>query len=1090
MGQESPPKPLQDEQADGSSAVCLSPAYSLPKYAELHCLSNFTFLRGASAPEDLVKQAAQQGYCALAITDECSVAGVVRAHVAAKQLVDGGGPSLRLIIGSEFVLSESTATDSDANFAAGVNGCHFVLLARDRASYGQLSHLISTARCQAAKGSYFLDRATLEKHVPERCFALWIPRDWNASEQAETELPWLKGLFPNLWIAAELLLHGDDKRKLGYLQRLARRFALPLCAAGGVYMHRPQCRILQDTLTAIRLLKPIHQLGYDAEPNAERHLRSVTRLQKLYPPQLLQETIKIAEQCCFSLDELRYEYPDELVPTGVTAENWLRTLTQEGKKKRWPSGVPDKVNQVIEYELALIKELQYEHYFLTVYDLVAYARRQNILCQGRGSAANSVVCYCLGITEVNPDQTQLLFERFVSKERNEPPDIDVDFENARREEVIQYIYNKYGRHRAAIAATVITYRSRSAIRDVGKALAMEPELVDHLAKSVFWWGTDLEQQLSDAQVDFNEPKVKKLLFLAKALTGFPRHLSQHVGGFVISKGPLSELVPTENAAMENRSVIQWDKDDLESLKLLKVDVLALGMLTALQKCLRLVNSYITKPITLQSIPKEDPRVYDMICKADTVGVFQIESRAQMSMLPRLKPRNYYDLVIQIAIVRPGPIQGDMVHPYLSRRNNKEAVSFESKEIESVLKRTLGVPIFQEQVMKIAMVAAGFSAGEADQLRRAMAAWKKKGGLEPFREKLISGMLERGYSHTFAEKIYKQITGFGEYGFPESHSASFALLAYISSWFKCYYPAAFCCALLNSQPMGFYPPAQLLQDARRHGVTMLPVDINDSEIDCSLSFERAEYRRFPALRLGFNQVKGLSEKAREKVFEERLNGRFDSIQDLVRRTKINRREVESLAAANAFKEISGNRHQALWEALGTNFGSHSLRQLDFHDAPATAKAMDTEFGVNVLLSVPNETQNVLADYQANGFTLRRHPLALMRSHLERYQVSTAKELLSLQTESLAKTAGIVTSRQRPQTASGVTFLTLEDETGFSNVVVWPKLGERQRTVLRQAVLMGVVGKVQTSEGVTHFIASELVDLEPVFGGINVKSRNFC
>jgi error-prone DNA polymerase len=742
----------------------------------------------------------------------------------------------------------------------------------------------------------------------------------------------------------------------------------------------------------------------------------------------------------------------------------------------------------------LVKELGYEHYFLTVHDIVAFARRKRILCQGRGSAANSAVCYCLGITEVDPARVDVLFERFISKERAEPPDIDVDFENSRREEVIQYIYAKYGRGRAALAATVITYQSRSAIRDIGKALGFEDAVLDHLSKAIYWWGENLEEQLADAQIDRTDPKVKLLVELAGQLIGFPRHLSQHVGGFVISQGPLTHLVPIENAAMADRTIIQWEKNDLEALGLLKIDVLALGMLSAVRKCLDLVSEYSDEPLTIQKIPAEDPAVYDMMCAADTIGVFQIESRAQMSMLPRLKPRCYYDLVIQIAIVRPGPIQGDMVHPYLNRRTGKEAISYPNEAVKSVLARTLGVPIFQEQVMQLAMVAAGFSGGEADGLRRAMAAWKRKGGLEHYREKLVTGMLDRGYEPTFAEQLFNQIKGFGDYGFPESHSASFALIAYVSSWLKCYHPAAFCCALLNSQPMGFYAPAQLIKDAQRHGVEVLPVEVNKSLVSCSLeSVEIDEVRssRHRRLRIGFNLVKGLSDQAAIAIVEARSGGAYVSIQDLVFRAGIDRCDLEALAAADALRGLAGDRHRAFWHAAGVitaqGYSSPSSRMTaDLFDDAAN---VDSDFGLGVMLPLASESQNVAGDYAATGFTLRRHPLALLRDHLARFGASSSEELRQLGNEQMTKIAGLVTCRQRPMTASGVTFLTLEDEAGHMNVVVWPALGERLRPVLRQAMLIGVVGRVQESDGVIHVIADNLVDLTSWLGELSLSSRDF-
>ncbi len=1047
-----------------------------PAYAELHCISNFTFLKGASFPEELVEQAHELGYTAIAITDECSLSGVVRAHMAAKE------KSIRLIIGSEFNLPE---------------GLQLVVLASNRRGYGKLSHLISCARLAAGKGSYRIDRSLLERERPEDCLALWVPDLAQPEEHLACQAVFLKRLFPRcLWLAVELLLRGDDRQRLQELQALGRQHDIPLCAAGGVYMHNDGRRILQDAITAIRLGRHIDKLGLEGESNGQRHLRERSKLAKLYPPELLQATIAISERCQFSLDELRYEYPRELVPDGYTPHGWLRELTEKGVRRRWPDGASPKVRNIIEHELELIKELHYEHYFLTVEDMVAFARSQHILCQGRGSAANSAVCYCLGITEVDPARVEVLFERFISRERNEPPDIDVDFENARREEVIQYIYNKYGRGRAALAATVITYRSRSAIRDVGKILGLDDELLDHLSKSIYWWGSNLKEQLSDSNVDYSDKKIQLLVFLAQALIGFPRHLSQHVGGFVISQGPLTHLVPVENAAMADRTVIQWEKDDLESLGLLKIDVLALGMLTAIQKCLNLVSAYSHRPLVMQNIPPEDPRVYDMMGKADTIGVFQIESRAQMSMLPRLKPRCYYDLVIQIAIVRPGPIQGDMVHPYLNRRSGKEALTFPSEAVRDALERTLGVPIFQEQVMQLAMVAAGFSGGEADQLRRAMAAWKRKGGLEPYRKKLVNGMLERGYKLEFAEQLFKQIKGFGDYGFPESHSASFALIAYVSSWLKCYHPAAFCCALLNSQPMGFYAPAQLIKDARHHGVVILPADVNCSNYDSTLEFEAdfkplddpCEFTPAPRLRIGLRLVKGMSESGASAIVEARVSGLFKTIQDLVFRSGINKKDLEALAAADALRALSGDRHRAFWHSAGIDMDTDNDRKqtISFFTDPQFA---DNEFGIDLLLPVASESQNIVGDYTTTGFTLRRHPLALFRDHLNHYQVAPASELANMDNEARVKVTGIVTCRQRPMTAAGVTFLTLEDESGFINVVVWPSLGEKLRPVVRQAMLLGVVGHVQKSEGVIHLIASDLVDLSHWLGAMELSSRNF-
>src|ERR1022692_3097319 len=786
-------------------------------YAELHCISNFTFLRGASHPEELVARAQELGYAALAITDERSLAGVVRAHVEARDR------KFPLIVGSEFRLDD---------------GLRLLLLATDRESYGRLSALITRGRRSAEKGSYRLTRADLGDGI-EGCLALWIPDH----EPDEDEVRWLSTRFRgNLWIAAERLLDADDAARCEKLIAIAAHLGLPIVAAGDVHMHERERRALQDTLTAIRLKTSVAEAGYALHPNGERHLRPIETLRRIYPAAWLAETLVIASRCKFSLEMLRYEYPEEIVPAGETTSSYLRRLTEEGFARHFPPGSTSeerrtKVRKLIEQELTIIAQARYEPFFLTVYDIVKFARSQDILCQGRGSAANSSVCYCLGITAVDPSLMETLFARFISLERNEPPDIDVDFEHQRREEVIQYIYKKYSSDRAALTATVICYRPRSALRDVGKALGLDLAQVDRLAKSMAWWdgGQVLSQRVKESGFDPDSPVMKHLFKLVGTLLGFPRHLSQHTGGFVISRGPLSELVPVENASMPDRTVIEWDKDDLDALGLLKVDVLALGMLTAIRRALALVSARRGQPFEMTDVPKEDPVVYEMIGHGDTVGVFQIESRAQMAMLPRLKPICYYDLVIEVAIVRPGPIQGGMVHPYLRRRQGLEPVTYPSKEVEEVLERTKGVAIFQEQVMQLAVVAAGFTPGESDRLRRSMAAWKRKGGLEHFEKRLVDGMRDRGYAEQFARQIYKQILGFGEYGFPESHSASFALLVYVSSWLKCYEPAGFTCALLNSQPMGFYSPSQLTQDLRRHDGKILPADVCVSEWECTLEY---------------------------------------------------------------------------------------------------------------------------------------------------------------------------------------------------------------------------------------------------------------
>jgi error-prone DNA polymerase len=1019
-------------------------------YAELHCCSNFTFLRGASHPEELVAQALALGYSALAITDECSLAGVVRAHKAAK--VAG----LPLIIGAEFRLAD--------------DAFKLILLAQNRAGYGNLSALITLARRRAGKGEYRLTRGDLDAvgdfafstgAVPD-CLALWAPGENATPEDGR----WLAGRFPGrAWLAVELHAGPNDAARLAALLALAAASALPAVAAGDVHMHLRARRPLQDTLTAIRCNTSVFAAGHALFPNGERHLRTRLRLGRLYPPALLAETLLIAERCRFSLDELRYDYPDEVTPPGQTPAAYLRAEVAQGLLRRYGDAVPASVSERIEHELSLIGELGYAPYFLTVYDIVNFARSRNILCQGRGSAANSAVCYALGITEVDPARASLLFERFISRERGEPPDIDVDFEHSRREEVIQYLYARYGRDRAALTAAVITWRTRGALRDVGRVMGFGSAQIDALAGSLAWWDQrdQLPERLRSAGLDPASPRVAKWLALAEALQGFPRHLSQHTGGFVISRGPLSRLVPVENAAMPERTVIQWDKDDLDAVGLLKIDILALGMLSAIRRALDLVG------LQMQDIPPEDPAVYRMICAADTVGVFQIESRAQMAMLPRLRPRNFYDLVIEIALVRPGPIQGDMVHPYLRRRHGKEAIEPMRPEIAEVLGRTCGVPIFQEQVMQLAVVAAGFTPGEADNLRRAMAAWRRKGGLAPFEEKLIDGMRARGHSEDFARRLFAQIKGFGEYGFPESHAASFALLVYASAWLKCHHPAAFLCALLNSQPMGFYAPAQLVQDARRHGVDVLPVTVQDSQRDA-----------FPVsvatVRLGFCSVAGLSRAAVEALLAARQRQAFASVADLAARARLARHDLDALAAAGALAALAGHRRQAAWAAAG------AAVQLDLLDQAASPEAPPE-------LAAPSEGDDLVADYASTGLTLGRHPLALLRPRLAAQRFICAGDLQHAADRQLARVAGIVTCRQRPGTASGIVFVTLEDETGFANIVVHAKLVERQRRELLGARLLGVFGQVQREGAVVHLVAKRLVDLSPLLGRLPTASRDF-
>ena len=1030
-------------------------------YAELHALTNFSFLRGASQPEEMVLQAAALQYRALAVTDECSLAGVVRAHVAAKKC------GLHLIIGAEFVCTDDLK---------------LVVLATDRAAYGALSRLISVARRAASKGSYSLPRSALEGSLAG-CLVIWLPRaNKTPLPRDEPDGRWLRERFAGrLWIGVELLTGGFDVRRLALLQSLGETLDLPQVAMGDAHMHRRSRRALQDVLTAIRLNVPLHAAGDALFPNGERSLRPLPRLQELYPPALLAESLVIAARCTFTLDELRYEYPEEIVPEGETPTSHLRALTEAGCRKRWPAGVSPAVRRGIEHELALIAELKFEPFFLTVHDVVQYARSQQILCQGRGSAANSVVCYCLEITEVDPSRMAMLFERFISKERNEPPDIDVDFEHERREEVIQYLYRKYGRERAALAATVISYRPRSALRDVGKALGLSLEEVDKLARSMQWWdGQRIDpERVRASGFDPTEPSTQRLLALTAEIMGFPRHLSQHVGGFVIARGRLDELVPIENASMPERTVIQWDKDDLDALGLLKVDVLGLGMLSAIRRAFDLVNAFggphtARGRLTLATVPSEDPAVYDMICRADTVGVFQIESRAQMAMLPRLRPRNYYDLVIEVAIVRPGPIQGEMVHPYLRRRSGEEPVTYPSTEVEGVLKRTLGVPIFQEQVMQLAIVAADFTAGEADGLRRAMAAWKRKGGMEPFQKQLIAGMAKNGYPSSFAHQIFNQILGFGEYGFPESHAASFALLVYSSSWLKYHEPAAFCAALVNSQPMGFYAPAQLVRDARAHGVEVRPVAIAVSDWDCTL--ERRDDGR-PALRLGLRLVKHLSQDGAQRLLAARGMRAFEGIADLAERATLDRRDLEALAAADALASMAGHRHRAVWQVGGVE-----------RPLPLLPAQTVVDEGLP-MLRAPREAQDILADYGSLGLSLRRHPVALLRDSLHKRSVIPNQDLWDRPDGLPVTVAGLVITRQRPGSAGGVTFVTLEDETGYVNLIIWERVAKAQRTALLESRMLLVRGRLQREGDVLHVIAHKLTDLSALLGELEVTSRNF-
>ncbi|MDP3252613.1 MAG: error-prone DNA polymerase [Hydrogenophaga sp.] len=1029
---------------------------TLPDYAELRCLSNFSFLRGASHPEELVERAKKLGYQALAMVDECSLAGVVRAHVAAKE------HRLKLLIGSQFQVR------CDAPFT-------LIVLACNLNGYGNLCEFITGLRRASPKGSYRLTLDGIDATALADCVVIAVPDRNNDQDALDTVARWLLQHFTGrCWLGVEQLRRVDDERCLHRLRQSSELTAVPLVAVGDVHMHVRSRKRLQDVLTATRIGKPLTECGFALEPSAEQRLRLRSTLGNLYPPELLAETLAVAARCDFSLDELRYQYPSEVIPEGETPTSYLRRLTEDGARKRWPQGIPEKWVKQIEHELELITDMKYEHYFLTVHDIVAFARGQKILCQGRGSAANSVVCYCLGITEVDPGRATVLFERFISRERNEPPDIDVDFEHERREEVIQYLYAKYGRERAALTAAVISYRPRSALRDVGKALGFEEGLLDALAKQSRWWnGREIApERLREAGLDPDSLQVRQLLDITADLMGFPRHLSQHTGGFVLTQMPLSRLVPIENATMKDRTVIEWDKDDLDALGLLKVDVLALGMLTALRKAMALISEKEGRTFTMQDATEGDTPTYDMICAADTVGVFQIESRAQMSMLPRLRPREYYDLVIEVALVRPGPIQGGAVHPYLNRRQGKVPVTFpgpeDGKALREALGRTMGVPIFQEQCMQIAILSAGFTPGEADGLRRAMAAWKRHGNLQKYEERLVKGMTDRGYTAEFAQSVYEQIKGFSSYGFPESHAASFALLVYVSAWIKCHYPAEFLVALLNSQPMGFYTPSQLVQDAKRHGVEVRPIDVLHSPWDTIMEGD--------GVRLGLHLVNGIRQDAAERIVQTRAQQPWRNAQDLARRANLDQLQMKHLAAADALAGLSGHRRQQVWEAAALQAPPALLKGAPIEEAP---------------LALPEapEGEAIVWDYAATGLTLRRHPLALLRAELAKRKLMSAEQLKDAPNGRLVRHCGIVTLRQQPGTASGVVFVTLEDETGVVQVIVWRHLRERQRSVLANSRLLAVRGVWQREGEVTNLIAGHLEDLTPMLQGLSTVSRDF-
>jgi error-prone DNA polymerase len=1017
-------------------------------YAELQVTSNFSFLRSASHPEELVERAAELGHRAIALTDRNTLAGVVRAHAAAKR------KGLRLVVGARLDLAD---------------GPSLLAFPVDRAAYGRLARLLTLGRRRAPKGECHLAFADALAHADGQILVALPPAEPDAAFRRH--LATLKAaLRDRLYLAAHHLYRGDDGGRIARLAALAGALGIPLVATNDVHIHTPARRALLDVLTCVREHCTIDEAGYRLFANAERHLKSAAEMTRLFKshPEAVARSLEIVERTRFSLDELSYEYPVDPCPDGLTPQQYLVRETWAGAAERYRHGVPDKVRAQLEHELALVETLGYAPYFLTVYDIVRFARGRDILCQGRGSAANSAICYCLGITAVDPSRLDLLFERFVSAERNEPPDIDVDFEHERREEVIQYVYEKYGRERAGIAATVISYRTRSAVRDVGKAMGLSLDVVGALADTVWGHGEDGvdEAQVRELGLDPAAPRLKLTLALSRELIGFPRHLSQHVGGFVITKSPLCEVVPIANAAMPERTMIEWDKDDLDALGMLKIDLLSLGMLTCLRKACELLARHKGLNLSLATIPSADAAVYDMLCQADSIGVFQVESRAQMSFLPRLKPRIFYDLVIEVAIVRPGPIQGDMVHPYLRRRNGEEAVTYPSEDLRQVLEKTLGVPLFQEQAMRMAIVAAGFTPSEADALRRAMATFRRSGTIHIFRAKMIEGMVTRGYDRAFAERCFHQIEGFGEYGFPESHAASFALLVYASAWLKCHHPEVFACALLNSQPMGFYAPAQIVRDAREHGVEFRPVDINHSAWDCTLEPAGGPRQGPLALRLGFRQIKGMGEADAQRLVAGRGAG-YPDPHALAQRSGLGPAMLERLAEADAFRSLGLDRRAALWAVRGLGEAPLPL----FAAAERALAAREPP----VALPPAGLGEEVRADYASLHLSLRSHPLAFLRATLASRSITPGAGLGALPHGARVTVAGLVLVRQRPGSASGVIFATLEDETGPANIIIWPAIFARFRRVVLSARLMGVTGRLQREGIVMHVIAERVFDL---------------
>jgi error-prone DNA polymerase len=1069
-----------------------------PRYAELHCTSNFSFLQGGSHPEELVQRAHALGYEALAITDRATLAGIVRAHGAAKQA------GIKLLVGAHVEPCDAAP---------------LVLWAADRTGYANLCRLLTCGHERAAE---CLDAdAAAPVRGADRCPLTFddivrhsggllagvplaaVVGDWrNAAavpEAVEGVQHWRSVFAGRLWCLAEVALAGDDTERLACFARVSRLAGVPLAAAGDVRYHERSRLPLHDVLTAVRRGAAVDVIRGELLANGERHLHDRRRIAERFAALsgALEQTVEIAARCTFSLDELKYEYPTATVPSGRTSAEHLAHLAWKGARKRYPDGIPEKVRGLVEHELALVAELGYEAYFLTVFDIVRFARRRGILCQGRGSAANSAICYCLGITSVDPARMSVLFERFVSRERREAPDIDIDFEHQRREEVIQYVYETYGRHRSAMTAEVISYRLRSAVRDVAKSLGFSLDRVEAIA-AVLDVGdgvAELPGRLAEAGLEPGDPACTRLVTLVGQLVGFPRHLGQHVGGMVMTQGDLRDLVPIQPATMDGRTIVQWDKDDLDELGILKVDCLALGMLTAIHRAFDLVAEAGGPKLTLATVPAEDPAVYEMISRADTVGVFQIESRAQMSMLPRLKPRCFYDLVIEVAIVRPGPIQGDMVHPYLRRRAGEEPVTYPNDAIREVLEKTLGVPLFQEQAMRLAVVAAGFTPGEADQLRRAMGAWRRPGVIDEFHRKLVDGMLARGLSRGFAEQVFTQIRGFGEYGFPESHAASFALLVYVSAWLKCHHPAAFTAALLGSQPMGFYAPAQLVRDAKAHGVAVLPADVNASRWHASLE-QAPQGAGQPAIRLGLEQVYGLGEAAASRIEAARRQGPFRLPRDLVRRAGLDREELLHLARAGAIASLGLSRRRAVWEAMQCLEKPGRRPLFDGCDED------DDEGDDAAFLPAATPQEEVIEDYRTGGLSLAAHPLAFERERLAAEGVVTTAAVAAAPEGRRVVVAGIVLTRQRPVTAKGMIFLTIEDETAAANVVVRPDVWEAADAAARRAAVLVVHGRIQRRGAVVHVVATRFEAAVPPAGvpvaalassalaSLPRMSRDFC